>query len=82
MPVNSAIISITCSWKTTTPWVWPRIGRRSSWRYVGGFQPCLTSRYGVIMSLLTGPGRNSEMSVMMSSKRLDAGLADQLALAR
>ena len=34
------------------------------------------------MSLLTGPGRNSEMSVMMSSKRLDAGLADQLPLPR
>ena len=32
-----------------------------------GFQPCRASRNGVTMSLLTGPGRNSEMSVMMSA---------------
>ena len=42
-------------------------GHRSGCRYSGSFQPCRALRNGVIMSDLTGPGRNSEMSMMRSS---------------
>ena len=60
----------------------PGSGRRSGGGSAASVQPAGPSRNGVIMSVLTGPGRNSEMSMMRSSKRLGAELADQLALAR
>ncbi len=44
----------------------PGAGRRGGSRRLA--QPCRASRNGVTMSDLTGPGRNSEMSVMRSSK--------------
>ncbi len=67
-PAVSATIRSTCSWKTTTPAVSRSAGTRVSCRWSGSDQPCLARRKGVIMSDLTGPGRNSEMSMMMSSK--------------
>ena len=78
----SATMSSTCSWKTTTPSVSSSAGIRLGWRKRRSLQPCRLLRNGVIMSDLTGPGRNSEMSTMRSSKRLGPELADELALAR
>ena len=48
--------------------------RRSSCRYSGSLQPCRARRNGVTMSDFTGPGRNSEMSMMRSPKVSGANL--------
>ena len=65
---------MTCSWKTTTPWVSAITGSRSGWIRSACAQPCRARRNGVIMSDFTGPGRNSEMSTMMSPKVSGANL--------
>ena len=70
----SATMSSTCSWKTTTPSVSSSAGIRLGWRKRRSLQPCRLLRNGVIMSDLTGPGRNSEMSMMRSSNRLGPNL--------
>jgi hypothetical protein len=61
------MIRSTCSWKTTTPPVSSSASRSSECGKLGVASPCLTRRNGLIMSELTGPGRNSEMSTMRSS---------------
>ena len=47
---------------------------RRGCRYSGSSQPCRARRNGVTMSDFTGPGRNSEMSMMRSSKVSGANL--------
>ena len=68
-PVVSATMTSTCSWKTTTPSVSSSAGIRLGWMNRRVLHPWRLLRNGVIMSDLTGPGRNSEMSTMRSSNR-------------